>query len=114
VVPTLVVALGGVFAEFASDAAVVALPASPARVVRALRSLRGAALFDGARGTPRVDVDAVARLAARVGDLLLDGGFELVELNPVMAGEGGAVALDALVSRVPVQDRGLAALENAP
>ena len=69
VIPTLVLALGGIFAELASDAAVLALPASPARIARALRTLRGAALLDGARGRPPVDVDAAARLAGRVGDL---------------------------------------------
>jgi acetyl-CoA synthetase len=101
VVPTLVVALGGIFAELRADAAVVPLPASPARVARALRGLRGAALLDGARGRPPADVHGLARLAASVGDLLLDGGYELIELNPVVVSEQGAVALDALVRHLP-------------
>ncbi|MEA2466538.1 MAG: hypothetical protein QOJ57_664 [Thermoleophilaceae bacterium] len=117
VVPTLVLALGGVFAELRADAAVVALPASPGRVTRALRSLHGAALLRGARGRPAVDVGAVARLAARVGDLLLEDDFDLIELNPVIATGTGAVAVDALARRTGVRtsDRGLAAaLEDAP
>jgi acetyl-CoA synthetase len=121
VVPTLVLALGGIFTELRADAAVVALPASAPRVARALRSLRGAALFDGARGRMAVDVDAVASLASRIGELLLDGDFDLVELNPVIAGADGAVAVDALARRAPaspvpapLHDRGVAALEDAP
>jgi hypothetical protein len=115
VVPTLVLALGGVFAELHADAAVVALPASPGRVARALRGLRGAAVLEGARGGPRVDIGAVARLASRVGELLLEGDFELIELNPVLAGESSAVAVDALARRTaaPIPDRGIAAVENA-
>jgi acetyl-CoA synthetase len=117
VVPTLVVALGGVFAELSGDAAVIALPASPGRVARALRSLPGAALLAGARGRPPVDAAAVARLASRTGELLLEDGFELIELNPVIAGPAGAIAVDALACRAarPAPDRGLAAaLEDAP
>ncbi len=39
---------------------------------------------------------ALAELARRTGDLLIDRGLALVELNPVIAGPGGAVAVDAL------------------
>jgi acetyl-CoA synthetase len=121
VVPTLVLALGGVFAELSADAAVVPLPAPPARVARALRTLRTRALLDGVRGGPPVDVDAIAQLASRVGELLLDGGFELLEINPVVAGPDGAVALDAIARRPAPPARGFAradrripALEDAP
>jgi acetyltransferase len=90
VIPTLVIALGGVFAEARADAAVIALPASAARVGRALRKLRG------------IDTRAVAELAARVGDLLLEGGYELIELNPVIVTSSTAVAVDALICRSPI------------
>ena len=42
---------------------------------------------------------AAARLAAQAGDLLLDAGLELLELNPVIVGVAGAVAVDALAVR---------------
>jgi hypothetical protein len=35
----------------------------------------------------------------QVGELLLDSGLELIELNPVLAGEWGAVAVDATARR---------------
>ena len=98
VVPALVVALGGVWTEALSDAAVVPLPASSARVERALRSLRGWPLLSGARGRPRLDVGAAARLASAAGEALLAHGLELVELNPVIVGKRGAVAVDALIA----------------
>ena len=96
VVPVLVVGLGGVWTELLDDVALIPLPASPARVERALRSLRGAALLTGGRGRPAADVGAAARLAAAAGDLLLRGGLELLELNPVIVHASGAVAVDAL------------------
>jgi succinyl-CoA synthetase beta subunit len=64
-----------------------------------------------------VDIGAVSRLAARVGELLLEGDFDLIELNPVIATAEGAVAVDALARRTATRrsDRGLAAaLEDAP
>jgi hypothetical protein len=41
-------------------------------------------------------VAEVARLAAAVGDLLIDRGLSLLELNPVLVYERGAVAVDAV------------------
>jgi acetyl-CoA synthetase len=95
-VPALVVGAGGVWTEVLGDAAVVPLPADPGRVERALRGLRAAPLLTGARGRTPADLSAVAALAARAGDLLLDRGLELLELNPVIAGPHGAVAVDAV------------------
>jgi acyl-CoA synthetase (NDP forming) len=96
VVPSLALGLGGVWTEALADAAVIPLPATAARVERALRGLRGAALLTGGRGRPELDVGAVARLAADVGRLLLDSELDLVELNPVVVYEEGAVVVDAL------------------
>ncbi|HUA49003.1 MAG TPA: acetate--CoA ligase family protein [Solirubrobacteraceae bacterium] len=99
VVPALVIGLGGVWTEVLSDVAVVPLPADAARIERALRSLRGAPLLTGARGAAPVDLGAVASLAQRVGELLLEESLELLELNPVLAGPAGAVAVDATARR---------------
>src|SRR6185437_4489372 len=98
-VPALVVGLGGIWTELLDDVAIVPLPARQPRVERALRSLRGASLLTGGRGTAAADLGAVAKLAVQVGELLLDSGLELLELNPVLAGEWGAVAVDATARR---------------
>ena len=99
VVPALVVGLGGIWVEAVGDVAVIPLPADEARVEWALRSLRGAALLTGGRGNSSVDIAAVALLAARVGQLLLEEDFVLIELNPVFAGLSSAVAVDAVMRR---------------
>ncbi|HTX08145.1 MAG TPA: acetate--CoA ligase family protein [Solirubrobacteraceae bacterium] len=99
VVPALVIGLGGIWTEVLGDVAIVPLPASAARIERALRSLRGAALLTGGRGGTPVDLGAAARVAARVGEVLIEDALELIELNPVLASPEGAVAVDATVRR---------------
>jgi hypothetical protein len=64
-----------------------------------VRSLRGAPLLTGGRATEPVDVPAVARLSQRVGEILLEESLDLLELNPVLAGPAGAVAVDATARR---------------
>ena len=61
-----------------------------------MRSLRAAPLLTGGRGHAACDVRAVAELAAEAGELLLRQNLELLELNPVIVHETGAVAVDAL------------------
>ena len=75
------------------------LPGGAARIEAALRSLRGGGLLSGGRGRPTLDIGAAARLVERCGELLLSEQLELIELNPVIVSETGAVAVDASVRR---------------
>jgi acyl-CoA synthetase (NDP forming) len=97
VVPALVLGLGGIWTELLDDVAIVPLPADQPRIERALRSLRGARVLAGGRGRPPIDVAAVSRLAARVGELLLERSLELIELNPVLVSTHRAVVADAAI-----------------
>jgi acyl-CoA synthetase (NDP forming) len=99
VVPALVIGLGGVWTEVLGDVAIVPLPADAARVERAVRSLRGAPLLTGGRATAPVDLAALSRMGQRVGEILLEESLELLELNPVLAGPAGVVAVDAIARR---------------
>ncbi len=96
VVPVLAIGLGGIWAESLDEVAVIPLPASASRIERALKGLHGAGALTGARGAEPVDLGALAALASRAGELLIDHGLALLELNPVVARPDGAVALDAL------------------
>jgi acetyl-CoA synthetase len=97
VVPALVLALGGIWTELLDDVAIVPLPAGADRIERALRTLRAAPLLTGARGRAPLDIRAAARVAEAAGQALLSLDAELVELNPVLVHERGAVAVDATV-----------------
>ncbi|MGZ4311704.1 MAG: acetate--CoA ligase family protein, partial [Solirubrobacteraceae bacterium] len=101
IVPALVVGLGGIWAELLHDVAVIPLPADAARIQRALATLRGAPLLLGGRGRPGADVGALSRLAAQVGELLVERSLVLIECNPVLVAgpREGAVAVDAAIRR---------------
>jgi len=98
VVPTLTVGLGGVWTELLADVVCIPLPAPPARVRAALGELRGFALLAGARGGAAYDVDVLCDAASRIGDALLGEGLCLIEVNPIIVGESGCVAVDAVVA----------------
>jgi acetyl-CoA synthetase len=86
VVPVLVIGLGGVYAEALDDIALIPLPATPERVHAELALLRGAALLDG------TDLAAAARLATALTEI---PGLDLIECNPVLVHQRGAVVVDA-------------------
>ena len=94
----VMVGLGGVFTEVLADTACAIAPVSPAAARELLLSLQGAPLLLGTRGRPAVDLGALAELVARVSHLAA-AHPELVELelNPVVAGPSGVLALDARV-----------------
>jgi hypothetical protein len=56
-------------------------------------------LLDGVRGTPRADLDAVARAVVDLSVLAVDLGDRLaaLDVNPLVAGPDGCLAVDALV-----------------
>ena len=96
--PTVMVGLGGVFTEALADVVFRLAPLQQRDGLDMLSELRGARLLAGFRGEPPVDLDAVADLIVRVGDLLVSHA-EIVEIdvNPVATSARGSVALDARV-----------------
>jgi acyl-CoA synthetase (NDP forming) len=96
--PAVLVGLGGVLAEFLDDVSVRLAPVSLATALAMLDDLRGAALLRGVRGRPGIDRAAVARMLVALGDLGVERpDIREVDLNPVIAGPHGALAVDALV-----------------
>jgi acetate---CoA ligase (ADP-forming) len=97
--PTVLVGLGGIWAETLEDTALRLPPIGEVDAMAMLRSLRGAALLFGSRGAPAVDIDALTDLIVRVGELAADLGDRVraVEMNPVIAYPNGLRIVDALV-----------------
>jgi len=96
--PTVLVGLGGVFTEVLEDVSHRLAPVDRDEARAAIDELAGAQLLAGYRGHPAADLDALAGVVVTVGDLLeAHDGVAEIDVNPVLATEDGAVALDALV-----------------
>lgn len=93
--PVVLAGLGGVLVETLRDVQLAVAPVDEAQALAMLRSLRGAAIFDGLRGQPAVDLSAVADVIVRVGGLMADNPeIAELDLNPVLATADGCVAVD--------------------
>lgn len=91
--------LGGIFIETLRDVAFRKAPVTVSQAADMLAGLQGAALLDGVRGASPVDKAALSELIAavsRFGAAAADRVEEL-DLNPVLAGPDGAVAVDWLL-----------------
>jgi acyl-CoA synthetase (NDP forming) len=99
--PVVVAGAGGIFVEVLHDVALRLPPLDEEEARAMLEELRVAPLLHGARGRPPADVSAAAAALVCLGELALDLGPRLRELdvNPllVLPEGGGVLAADALV-----------------
>ncbi|HTK93878.1 MAG TPA: acetate--CoA ligase family protein [Verrucomicrobiae bacterium] len=94
--PMVVVGFGGIYVEVLADTAARLAPVSPAEAQLMLDELRMAPVLAGVRGQPPVDRQALAGVVASFSQLLVDlPEMAEIEINPLIAGVGGAVAVDA-------------------
>ncbi|MGZ4700199.1 MAG: acetate--CoA ligase family protein [Ilumatobacteraceae bacterium] len=87
---------GGVLTELWSDVSHLLAPVTGDQVRQALARLRSYPLLTGYRGRPAADVDSLIALVVKLSDALVGTPVVEVELNPVLVGRHGAVAVDAL------------------
>jgi len=111
--PFVIVGLGGIFVEVLNDVALRLAPVAMREAREMIEGLRGAALLRGARGRDAVDVDALAALIVKLGDLAIENpALRELDLNPVVAYRKGVKALDARVLLEPSAPDGARADPN--
>jgi acyl-CoA synthetase (NDP forming) len=95
--------LGGVQTDLLGDRALRLVPLTDLDAGRMWRSLRAAPLLTGYRGAPPVDTAALEDLLLRLGRLAEDHPeIAELDLNPILAGPAGVVAVDAKLRLAPV------------
>jgi acyl-CoA synthetase (NDP forming) len=99
--PTVALGLGGVLTEVLKDITYRIAPFDLETARDMIGELKGAKLFDGYRGKPAADKEALAKVLVEVSRMAAALGPRLAEMdiNPVFVGPAGkgVVAADALV-----------------
>jgi acyl-CoA synthetase (NDP forming) len=99
--PIVMLGAGGVFVEIMKDVRAILPPFGPDVARREIEKLKIRPLLDGARGRPAVDLDALADALSRFSALVdaLRDSVKEIDVNPLIAGPDGCIAVDALVVR---------------
>ncbi len=103
--PVILAGFGGVQAEILHDVRLMTPDLTKAQILRELDSLKSAPLLRGFRGSPPLDVEAVADMISLISRMMLSNpSVQEIDLNPVVVyPQGmGAVALDALMTVQPI------------
>jgi hypothetical protein len=97
--PTVALGLGGVLTEVLKDVTYRIAPFDLETAREMIAELRGARLFDGYRGTPAADKEALAGALVAVSQMAaaLASRLKEVDINPVFVGPHSVMAADALV-----------------
>ena len=95
----VVVGAGGVLVELLADRFVALPPVTSHQARELVTGLKVNALLAGARGAPAVDMDALISAITGLSSLALELGDEIeaLDVNPLICGPSGAIAVDALV-----------------
>jgi acyl-CoA synthetase (NDP forming) len=99
--PLIVVGAGGVQVELYKDVAIRLAPISESEAREMLQSTKVSKLFEGFRGVPLGDIDAVARTVSAVSRFIASFSDRIseIEINPLAVREQGqgCVALDCVL-----------------
>jgi acetyltransferase len=101
--PVVALGLGGVLTEVLKDVTYRIAPFDLDTAREMISELRGAKLFDGYRGQPAADKEALARtlVAASQMAVALAPRLREADINPLFVGPTGVVAADGLVVLEP-------------
>jgi acetate---CoA ligase (ADP-forming) len=97
--PVVALGLGGVLTEVLKDVTYRVAPFDLDTAREMIAELRGARLFDGYRGQPPADKEALARALVSASQMAaaLAPRLKEADINPLFVGPDGVVAADALV-----------------
>jgi acyl-CoA synthetase (NDP forming) len=97
--PAVCFGLGGVFVEIMKDTITEMAPLSHDDALAMIRRIKAAAVLEGARGRERADIEALADLLVGLGRFAIanHGRFRALDLNPIIVGSSGAIAVDIAI-----------------
>jgi acyl-CoA synthetase (NDP forming) len=106
--PLVMVAAGGVQAELLADRQFALAPVSEVEALDMLEALAISPTLNPYRGKPGIDRAAIAEAVASLSRLVsaYPDCIASVDINPIIATSRGVIAVDALVSQIPGEQKG--------
>ncbi len=96
--PVVSFGMGGIAVEVLRDSAVALPPLNRFLALDLISRTRVAKMLDNFRGLPAVDLDALVAVLLKISDLACEiPCVQELDINPLLADEGGVIALDARV-----------------
>ena len=90
--------LGGIYVEALKDVVFRVAPVTRADTSNMVSGIRGTKLLGALRGQPAVSADAIQDVLLRVSQIAVDFPvIEEMDINPLLAFESGAIAVDCRV-----------------
>ena len=96
--PLVMFGLGGIYVEALKDVVFRVAPVTRADTSNMVSGIRGTKLLGALRGQPAVSADAIQDVLLRVSQIAVDFPvIEEMDINPLLAFESGAIAVDCRV-----------------
>ncbi len=94
--PAVMFGLGGIFVEILKDVSFRVAPITKEEALEMIKEIKAYPILAGARGEKPVDIEALADVVVKVGELALElPEVKELDINPIFAYEDSAIAVDA-------------------
>lgn len=96
--PVVLFGLGGIYVEVLKESSLRVAPINRSEAAEMISELNGSAILKGVRGEKPSNIEAIIEMLLRLSQLMVDfPEIEGIDINPVMALEKGAIAVDARI-----------------
>ena len=96
--PVVLFGLGGIYVEVLKETSLRVAPINRSEATEMISELKGASILKGVRGEQPSDIEAIIEMLLRLSQLMAYfPQIEGIDINPVMALEKGAIAVDARI-----------------
>ncbi|MEM3068802.1 MAG: acetate--CoA ligase family protein [Nitrososphaerales archaeon] len=96
--PAVMFGLGGIFIEILKDVSFRIAPVDKNDANEMIKEIKGYPLLLGYRGSPRLDINAIADSIVKVSELMMNiDEIDQLDLNPILVYPSGLVAVDVRI-----------------
>ncbi|MEM3538340.1 MAG: acetate--CoA ligase family protein [Nitrososphaerales archaeon] len=96
--PVVMFGLGGIFIEIIKDVSFRIAPLNKDDALEMIKEIKGYPLLIGYRGSPKLDVNAIADAIVKISELMMNvDEIDQLDLNPILVYTSGLIVVDVRV-----------------